>query len=35
MLWLKGVNVAGGWDVEIDELDVAPLQVQGPPSRRT
>jgi len=33
MLWLKGVNVAGGWDVEIDELDVAPLQVQGPLSQ--
>ena len=33
MLWLKGVNVAGGWDVEIAELDVAPLQVQGPLSK--
>ena len=30
MLWLQGVNVARGWDVEIDEIDVAPLQVQGP-----
>jgi aminomethyltransferase len=30
MLWLRGVNVTGTWDVEIDEIDVAPLQVQGP-----
>lgn len=30
MLWLQGVNVAKQWDVVIDELDVAPLQVQGP-----
>lgn len=30
MLWLRGVNVTGAWDVEIDEIDVAPLQVQGP-----
>ncbi|MFP4273715.1 MAG: glycine cleavage T C-terminal barrel domain-containing protein [Paracoccaceae bacterium] len=29
-LWLKGVNVGLGHDVEIDEIDVAPLQVQGP-----
>lgn len=33
ILWLKGVNVVGGWDVEIDELDDAPLQVQGPLSQ--
>jgi aminomethyltransferase len=30
MLWLRGVNVTSAWDVEIDEIDVAPLQVQGP-----
>ncbi|MEQ8255986.1 MULTISPECIES: glycine cleavage T C-terminal barrel domain-containing protein [Roseovarius] len=30
LLWLRGVNVHGHWDVEIDEIDVAPLQVQGP-----
>lgn len=34
MLWLQGVNVAGSWDVEIAEIDVAPLQIQGPLSRR-
>jgi aminomethyltransferase len=30
LLWLKGVNIRGDWQVEIDEIDVAPLQVQGP-----
>ncbi|MGR3371941.1 MAG: glycine cleavage T C-terminal barrel domain-containing protein [Pseudooceanicola nanhaiensis] len=30
LLWLKGVNVRGDWQVEIDEIDVSPLQVQGP-----
>lgn len=30
LLWLQGVNVAKGWDVDIREIDVAPLQVQGP-----
>jgi aminomethyltransferase len=30
LLWLKGVNVHSTWDVEVDEIDVAPLQVQGP-----
>jgi aminomethyltransferase len=30
MLWLQGVNTPRGWEVEIDEIDVAPLQVQGP-----
>jgi len=29
-LWLQGVNVAKGWDVDIREIDVSPLQVQGP-----
>ncbi|MPV85982.1 aminomethyl transferase family protein [Cardiobacteriales bacterium ML27] len=30
LLWLQGVNVAKQWDVVIDEIDVAPVQVQGP-----
>ena len=30
MLWLQGVNVGLRMDVEIAEIDVAPLQVQGP-----
>jgi len=30
MLWLQGVNTPRRWNVEIDEIDVAPLQVQGP-----
>lgn len=30
MLWLQGVNTPRRWQVEIDEIDVAPLQVQGP-----
>lgn len=30
MLWLQGVNVARGFDVDIAELDVSPLQIQGP-----
>lgn len=34
MLWLQGVNTPRRWDVEIDELDVAPLQVQGPLSEK-
>ena len=29
-LWLRGINHGLGYDVEIDELDVAPLQIQGP-----
>ncbi|MDF0602617.1 glycine cleavage T C-terminal barrel domain-containing protein [Psychromarinibacter sp. C21-152] len=29
-LWLEGVNVGLGYDVDIAEIDVAPLQVQGP-----
>jgi len=32
MLWLQGVNVGKGYDVEIDEIDVCPLQIQGPKS---
>ncbi len=30
MLWLQGVNTPRRWDVEIDEIDVSPLQIQGP-----
>ena len=30
MLWLQGVNVGRKWEVDIQELDVAPLQIQGP-----
>ncbi|RDC74181.1 aminomethyl transferase family protein [Rhodovulum sp. 12E13] len=30
LLWLQGVNVGLRHDVDIAELDVAPLQVQGP-----
>ena len=32
MLWLQGVNVGEGFDVEIDEIDVSPMQIQGPRS---
>jgi len=33
LLWAKGVARNSGMDVELRELDVAPLQVQGPKSR--
>ena len=29
-LWLQGVNTFAGKDVEIHEIDVAPVQIQGP-----
>jgi len=32
MMWLQGVNVGKGYDVEINEIDVAPVQIQGPKS---
>lgn len=32
MLWLQGVNVDGRFRVDINEIDVAPLQIQGPRS---
>lgn len=32
MLWLQGVNVGKGFDVEIAEIDVSPVQIQGPKS---
>ncbi|MFC8715159.1 glycine cleavage T C-terminal barrel domain-containing protein [Streptomyces sp. NPDC057197] len=28
-LWLKGVNVGKGFDVQIQEMDVSPVQIQG------
>ena len=34
LLWAKGVARASGLQVELRELDVAPLQVQGPKSRQ-
>ncbi|HEX2828348.1 MAG TPA: glycine cleavage T C-terminal barrel domain-containing protein [Burkholderiales bacterium] len=33
LLWAKGVARNSGMDVEIRELDVAPMQIQGPKSR--
>jgi len=32
MQWLQGVNVGMDFDVEIDEIDVSPMQIQGPNS---
>lgn len=32
MLWLQGINLGQRWNVDIREIDVAPLQVQGPVS---
>jgi len=32
MYWFQGINVFGNYDVEIDEIDVCPLQIQGPKS---
>src|SRR5699024_9221556 len=31
-LWLRGVNVGRRFDVDIQEIDVAPVQIQGPKS---
>jgi glycine cleavage system aminomethyltransferase T len=31
-LWLRGVNIGMGFDVAIAEIDVAPVQIQGPKS---
>lgn len=31
-LWLQGVNVGRRFDVDIHEIDVAPVQIQGPKS---
>ena len=32
MFWLQGVNVGGKYDVEINEIDTCPVQIQGPKS---
>jgi len=32
MFWLQGVNVGNRFNVEIDEIDVCPVQIQGPKS---
>ena len=34
LLWAKGVAYGSGMDVQIRELDVAPMQIQGPKSRQ-
>lgn len=31
-LWLRGVNLGKGFDVSIAEIDVSPVQIQGPKS---
>ena len=33
-LWLKGVNVGKGFDVQIQEIDVSPVQIQGAEANR-
>lgn len=30
LLWLQGVNVGLDYDIEISEIDVCPMQIQGP-----
>jgi len=32
LYWFQGINHGKGFDVEIDEIDVCPLQIQGPKS---
>ena len=32
-LWASGLAHAGGWDVTIREVDVAPVQIQGPKAK--
>jgi len=32
MFWLQGVNIGRRFDVDINEIDVAPVQIQGPKS---
>src|SRR5688572_1062292 len=34
LLWAKGVAYNGGMDVQVRDLDVAPMQIQGPKSRQ-
>lgn len=33
MLWLQAANLGRKWDVDIDEIDVCPVQIQGPRSQ--
>jgi glycine cleavage system aminomethyltransferase T len=33
LLWVRGIALHAGYDVEVSEPDIAPLQVQGPRSR--
>lgn len=33
LLWARALAHAGGWDVDVAEIDVAPVQVQGPKSK--
>ena len=32
LLWAQGVNASAGYDVAINEIDVSPVQIQGPKS---
>src|SRR5690625_31045 len=32
-LWALGLAHAGGWDVQVREIDVSPVQIQGPKSK--
>jgi aminomethyltransferase len=32
-LWAMGLAHAGGWDVTVREIDVAPIQIQGPKAK--
>ena len=32
LLWAQGVNSSGRYDVDIQEIDIAPVQIQGPKS---
>lgn len=32
-LWAQGVNYGAGFDVSVNEIDVAPVQIQGPKSK--
>ena len=32
LLWAQGVNVSGRFNVEVHEIDVSPVQIQGPKS---
>ena len=32
LLWAQGVNASAGYNVEINEIDVSPVQIQGPKS---